>query len=163
LAYVGDFRKWIDPVRLPVTGEPAKRTMMRLIYMSSAVKLFSPEELENMLEGHRQKNLKAGITGLLLYKDGNFLQVLEGETAVVDDLFAKIQRDPRHRQIKMFFRESVPAREFPNWSMAFRNLELEKDSSREGFNSLLNQEEVNLSQFSTKVRAFLQMFLPAKN
>jgi hypothetical protein len=59
--------------------------------------LFSEEELIQLLETSRQNNAKIGVTGMLLYKDGNFMQLIEGPEEAVRALHAKISIDPRHR------------------------------------------------------------------
>lgn len=136
--------------------------MYHIIYMSSAVRPFSQAELQKLLERARQSNTAMEVTGMLLYKDGNFLQVLEGEKKVLDQLYKKIQHDPRHRGCMVLFQEPITKREFTDWSMAFRDLNTPKDKLPEGFNDLLNRNwsDINLSEFSGKVRAFLKMFAP---
>jgi len=71
--------------------------MFSLIYVSSAVTEFSKSELVDLLESCHANNANLGVTGMLLYKDGNFMQALEGNEDVVRGLHAKIALDPRHR------------------------------------------------------------------
>ena len=71
--------------------------MFFLIYASSAVKPFLQSELFELLEICRENNTRLGITGMLLYKDGNFMQLLEGEETPVRRLYEKIGSDSRHR------------------------------------------------------------------
>jgi len=134
--------------------------MFHLIYLSSAVAPFSAADLQALLEISRRNNTASDVTGLLLYRDGDFLQVIEGEEAVLDQLYAKISRDPRHRRMTMLFRESIPSREFGDWSMGFRDLNTAPEQFPEGFNDLLNSSwsEMDLSAFSRKVRPFMKMF-----
>jgi hypothetical protein len=136
--------------------------MVHIIYMSSAVVPFSPAELQSLLGTSRRNNAALGITGILLYKDGNFLQVLEGEKTAVDQLYAKIALDRRHHGVMTFFREEITEREFPGWSMAFRDLSAEAENSPEGFNNLLNASWSDLSPYPDKVRAFMKMFVRQK-
>ncbi len=63
--------------------------MFSLTYVSSAVRPFAEDELADLLAVSRQNNARLGITGMLLYKDGNFMQVLEGEEAEVRTLYEK--------------------------------------------------------------------------
>jgi hypothetical protein len=133
--------------------------MFHLIYMSTARASFSVDDLKALLEVSRRNNTAAGITGLLLYKDGHFLQVLEGERADVERVFAKILLDPRHNQVIEFFRETILEREFGDWSMAFRDLTLDAQGYLDGFNDLLNANWADRSQFPAKVRAFMRMFV----
>jgi hypothetical protein len=59
---------------------------------------------------------------MLLYGNGTFLQVVEGEAAVVDALLDKISRDPRHTGMKILRREAIDARQYPDWSMGFEQV-----------------------------------------
>ena len=96
--------------------------MLQLVYVSSAIELFSSHDLLALLEQSRAKNVRAGITGLLLYKDGNFMQLLEGPEAAVRELYAAIRRDARHHGIILLLEGTVEEREFPDWAMAFPDL-----------------------------------------
>jgi len=73
--------------------------MFSLVYVSSAVTPFSSTELADLLTVSHQNNLPAGITGMLLYKDGNVMQVLDGEEPAVLELYTRIGRDPRYRGV----------------------------------------------------------------
>jgi FAD-dependent sensor of blue light len=91
----------------------------RLIYSSEAAAGLAAVELEEMLAESRIRNLAHGITGVLLFVEGAFLQILEGEKNDVVDLMERIQRDPRHHDIKVFYEEEVDERAFASWSMAY--------------------------------------------
>ena len=136
--------------------------MFHIIYLSSAVVPFSQADLQSLLGVSRRNNSALGVTGILLYKDGNFLQVIEGEKAVVDELYSKIARDGRHGGIMTFFREEIAEREFPDWSMAFRDLSTGNGDGAEGFSELMNADWADLSLFPDKVRAFMKMFVGQK-
>lgn len=112
--------------------------MFFMVYVSSAVNLFSPTELVDLLAKSRQHNKERGITGMLLYKDGNFMQVLEGEESEVRALHAKIQNDPRHRGLITLLQGHQEERQFPNWSMGFRDLASPELQSLAGYNEFLN-------------------------
>ena len=72
-----------------------------------------------MLAESRIRNQGQSITGVLIFVDGAFLQILEGEKKDVFDLMERIQRDPRHHDIKVFYEEEVDERAFASWSMAY--------------------------------------------
>lgn len=119
--------------------------MFRLVYVSSATQLFSQADLLDLLVKAREKNQRLGITGMLLYKDGDFMQALEGEEAVVRELFACIERDPRHDGTIVLLEEAVlkhdddaEERVFPDWSMGFRNFADADVQSIEGINKFMN-------------------------
>ncbi len=112
--------------------------MYQLIYVSSAVTPFSDEELKSLLVNCRSRNTSIEVTGLLLYKDGNFMQLLEGEREVLETLYTKISRDPRHRGLIVLIRQTIAERSFPNWSMGFRDLRNKEVQSLPGYNQFMN-------------------------
>ena len=63
--------------------------MLSIVYVSSATRLFAAEDLVALLQAARDYNARIGITGMLLYKAGNFLQVIEGDAAAVNALYEK--------------------------------------------------------------------------
>lgn len=87
--------------------------------MSSATKPFSDEELQELLAKSRKNNVINGITGLLLYIDKDFLQVLEGEKDDVLKLYHKIEKDGRNSSVIPVFRCDVEERQFASWDMGF--------------------------------------------
>ncbi|GIQ77839.1 BLUF domain-containing protein [Bradyrhizobium sp. RD5-C2] len=77
------------------------------------------EIIRSILAQSRAKNAWLGVTGALLFSEGYFCQVLEGERAAVEEIFSAIESDPRHRDITLLtFRPATPRR-FPDWSMAY--------------------------------------------
>src|ERR1700761_2224564 len=94
--------------------------MFSLVYISSAVKLFSDEQLRELLEQSRIKNLRLEITGMLLYKEGSFMQALEGARENVLEVMRSIRVDPRHESLVILLEQEHPQRHFPDWSMGFR-------------------------------------------
>ena len=94
--------------------------LVHCVYCSASAKMpVSSTDLESLLEECRRNNSKADITGLLLYQNGSFFQVLEGEHATVDALFNKISLDNRHHQTKKIIFEPITTRSFAAWTMGF--------------------------------------------
>lgn len=93
--------------------------MLQVIYTSKAVQGFSQLQLEALLDKARRVNQTRDITGMLLYDEGDFLQILEGPAEAVMDLFTRIERDPGHSNVRLVSQENVTAREFGDWGMAF--------------------------------------------
>lgn len=112
--------------------------MLQIVYGSSAVRPFAKTELVELLTQARAKNSRLGITGMLLYKDGNFLQVIEGDDNAVRQLFGSILQDVRHQDILVIDENTVSERQFGNWSMAFRNLGDKEVSAIPGFSQFMN-------------------------
>lgn len=114
--------------------------MISLTYMSTATERFGESELRDLLAAVRSKNHGAELTGMLLYVGGHFIQTLEGSPDVVDATFARIEKDPRHRDVFAALREEIESRSFPDWSMGFESLSAEEASLLPGFNDYLDTE-----------------------
>ena len=93
--------------------------MYRIIYLSSVTTNFSNEDIISLLDLSRRNNEVNEITGLLLYSDGNFLQIIEGKKKPLEKLFKKISLDSRHKNIIKVFHGKVSTRNYPKWKMAF--------------------------------------------
>ena len=93
--------------------------LIQLIYVSSATKLFSPADLRELLRQARLKNERLDITGMLLYHQGSFLQVLEGPASAVNPLLDTIEKDQRHNKLVLLLRREIEARNFADWKMGF--------------------------------------------
>ncbi len=96
--------------------------LIQICYASVASAPFEEPALQGLLKKARANNSRDGITGLLLYGNGHFVQVFEGEEAPVDALYARILTDSRHRQVFQLYRDPVSTRDFANWMMAFERL-----------------------------------------
>lgn len=134
--------------------------MIHLIYASSAIAPLTEQELIDLLKQAREKNAQLGITGMLLYKGGNFLQVLEGDEEAVMSLYKTIQNDPRHRQVMTIAKRKVSERTFPDWQMAFVNLQTVKPEDIPGYSEYLNEPFTpeNFEQNPSLAHRFLQVF-----
>lgn len=91
----------------------------RIIYLSRAAYNLSIDDLNLLWIKSISNNKIINITGILLYIDGDFLQILEGEKEAVQNLFELIKIDNRHKSIITVFNNAIEKIEFPNWSMAF--------------------------------------------
>ena len=93
--------------------------MFYLTYVSWSTYLLPYEELVELLIKARARNEDKGITGMLIYKNETFIQVLEGERRTVVELFREIEKDPRHRNPVVVSAGEIEQRNFPDWSMGF--------------------------------------------
>lgn len=93
--------------------------MFQLIYSSRGSKPYSAGELRKLLAISRRNNLRVDVTGMLLYHEGTFLQVLEGEEQDVIKVFERIQQDERHEEILLLQRKEIEERSFDGWEMGF--------------------------------------------
>ena len=95
------------------------RPLRQLVYGSAASQPITDDDLVQILRASRRNNRAVGVTGALLYADGNFLQVLEGEPSAVDGVYRRVQKDARHRGVLTMYDARTPERAFPDWSMGF--------------------------------------------
>jgi hypothetical protein len=105
--------------------------MRQLVYTSRVTTALSHEQLQQMLIGFRANNIVAGISGVLLHSWGNFLQVLEGDDAVVERLFHNILNDTRHTEV-VIEEVTLPPMSFEDWTMGFVDL-TESSKTLEGY------------------------------
>ena len=104
-----------------------------LVYVSSATTLFSRSDLEDILVKSNQNNFRLGVSGALLYKGGNLMQVLEGDKSAVRTSYTKIGKDPRHSGLMVIWDGLQEERQFPSWSMAFRDLNAPESHATPGY------------------------------
>ncbi|OOG58605.1 BLUF domain-containing protein [Polaromonas sp. C04] len=95
--------------------------LVRLLYASRAVDP-SPGAIESILTQSRQYNPTSGITGILCYGGGVFLQAIEGGRMPVNELYGHIQKDPRHKDVVLLNYEEISERRFGGWTMGQVNL-----------------------------------------
>lgn len=101
--------------------EEAKVEYMQLIYISAASVEFTTEDLTKLLKKAREKNAKVDVSGMLIYHEGSFFQVLEGPEEEVYRVYDLIADDPRHDEVRLLLKSVVEKRSFENWSMGFVN------------------------------------------
>ena len=114
--------------------------LFHLIYVSTAVDPMSDDALAELLQQSRTRNSRNRITGLLLYKNGHFMQVLEGDEGKVMKIFASIERDTRHKNIDVLRAEYIQCRDFPDWSMGYRNVDKPDPITLPGYTPFLEAE-----------------------
>jgi hypothetical protein len=88
-----------------------------LTYTSLARLDLQPADLEDIHRSARELNALDGITGLLVFNGTHFLQIIEGARNAIDDLLARLRRDPRHSGLEVRDERKIEERSFPDWSM----------------------------------------------
>ncbi len=96
--------------------------LVRLVYASRAVAAVDQEELVAILRKSKANNPKQGITGVLCFSEGIFLQVLEGGRSAVNQLYNRIAADSRHTQVELMSYREIGERRFAGWSMGQVNM-----------------------------------------
>ncbi|MEM9561783.1 MAG: BLUF domain-containing protein [Actinomycetota bacterium] len=127
----------------PDAEEEDDGLVFQLGYASAATRPFTDDELDELLTTSRANNAKRGVSGLLLYHEGSFLQVLEGERSLVEALFDKIAEDPRHTDKLLLFRNDGVQRCFDHWTMGFHRLR--KGDAPPGLNRFLETGATGLA------------------
>ncbi len=113
-------------------------SLYQIVYTSTATEPLGKAELMELLKGSVRRNTRAGITGLLLYQSGAFIQALEGKKAALIELFEKISHDPRHDNLIRLIQGPIKERNFPNSAMAFRDLDSPELRRLPGYSEFLN-------------------------
>ena len=125
--------------------------LVRLLYASRAVDP-SAGAIDAILAQSRQFNPLTGITGILCYGGGIFLQAIEGGRMPVSELYGHIQRDPRHKDVVLLHYEEIAERRFGGWTMG------QVDASRVNTSILLKySERAELDPYSVSGKVSLAL------
>ena len=96
--------------------------LVRLLYVSRAVNPEDTNATQSILDSAREHNLSNGITGILCYGGGIYLQAIEGGRHQVNELYGYIVRDERHKDVVLLHYEEITERRFGGWTMGQVNL-----------------------------------------
>jgi hypothetical protein len=99
---------------LPWSTEDA---MEQLIYVSTANPSVAGGDVFDIIQTSARRNPERGITGFLVFANGQFFQYVEGESAALDRLLGDLSQDPRHHSIQVLHRQPCAQRAFPGWTM----------------------------------------------
>jgi hypothetical protein len=97
--------------------------LYRVAYVSRATRALGLADLGDLLDKARRNNRRDGISGILVYDAGAFMQVFEGPTDAVEALVRRIEKDPRHEDIVFLSAGPVEERYFHGWGMDMANLD----------------------------------------
>lgn len=121
--------------------------IISLVYVSFATQEMNEDDLMRILTVSRDNNSKNDVTGMLLYREGFFIQALEGEESIVIPLYNKIAADPRHRNVILIYKNDITERTFSSWAMGFTRISDQQAESIPGFTDFL-QNPGDLSFFT---------------
>ena len=123
----------------PLTSQPdlseSDGELYSLVYTSFALTLFDDSELEALLAQSRTANERVDITGMLLYRNGRFIQFLEGPEGAVRDLLDRISSDSRHTDLRLLVDGRPSARQFAEWTMGYEVIDEARTPLPDGFRS----------------------------
>lgn len=130
----------------------------RVVYASAAVPGFSQADLQKVLQTAREHNGEVGVTGVLLFAENSFLQVLEGDPEVLDRLLVSIREDPRHERIVLLLRQPITERSFADWTMGYTRVVLGELEDRMGVNDFFGDRDAFSDLGDAQVERLLDMF-----
>lgn len=125
----------------------------RIIYLSSGQKDLTLLDVNEILKNAKAYNKSKNITGVLLYLDKNFIQVLEGEKEVVINLYEKIKSDNRHKNIIKVIEDTINKRQFDEWDMGFSEVNSEE------LNNIKEFDQFNFKDIFSKTDFIADTFL----
>jgi Sensors of blue-light using FAD len=117
--------------------------LIDLVYVSYQSHPLTDDELREILKVARETNKTLDITGMLLYRDGFFIQALEGEAETVEKLYNKILQDPRHINVLVVSKESITDRAFSQWEMGFNKVTDSTLAKMEGFSDFMENPDAS--------------------
>ena len=132
--------------------------LMHCVYASAAKYDFETAELTALLQAARRHNDAAGLTGMLLYTEGSFFQVLEGTPDAVNALYARIELDQRHAQVTKIITEAIPSRSFADWTMGFSQVSRKELALISGTNDFFSGSSCFLGLDSGRAKKLLSAF-----
>ncbi len=132
--------------------EPSKGTtensdqLHRMVYTSARTKNCSESDIEEILLASRRNNAALNVSGILIHTNDRFLQILEGSKNNITELYEKIQKDDRHAGTSVRFFEPVDKREFGEWNMAHKTMNVQEiqyntaisDENKKAYQSMMD-------------------------
>lgn len=122
-------------------------------YLSKAISVFTEQDLDQLLIHCRRNNAAASVTGALLYHNGYFMQLIEGQPDDISSIYERIHTDPRHDVLSILFEDEISARFFPDWTMDYRAA---TDMPFASLDALYETAKVSTTRFP--INDFLIMF-----
>ena len=136
--------------------------IFHLVYVSDETNQLDISDIKEIEQVSQKNNQKAGVTGILMYKFGRFMQFLEGSENEVRRIFSLIQKDPRHTNIEVLTEGFIPKRQFSDWHMKYTPLSEIQKNSGIVFWKLFNLE-ASADEIIESAKQTLFMLLSFKN
>ncbi|MEQ1636667.1 MAG: BLUF domain-containing protein [Methylococcales bacterium] len=130
-----------------------------LVYVSLTNQEMTDDHLQSLLKKAREKNERLDISGMLLYRDGFFMQALEGELDDIEELYNIIKADSRHRDVLLVYKKPMKQRGFPDWTMGFNKIAADDLKSITGYTQFLQNPTPDFFlQRASEAEALLDQF-----
>ncbi len=128
----------------------------QLVYTSKAKLPITFKEITDINTQAKTNNKGKNLTGVLLYQDGCFLQLLEGNKETIHDTFKKISKDRRHNTVKILVDKPVNKRHFPNWDMTLKSIQVLDPALAAKVVSLLKDESTEPNEVLNALWSFYE-------
>jgi len=132
--------------------------LYHIIYASRASHPFVIDEIQDFLSECQKNNKENDVTGMLLYDNGCFFQIIEGEKDVLLNLFESIEADKRHDKVVVIISESIPKRNFGRWSMGYADVSRSDLSNLDGFNDFFEEGNSLMELDQNRAKKILMAF-----
>lgn len=129
-----------------------------ITYFSTAVESTTEADIMDIVAFSRTKNERLGITGVLLYLNGQIVQVLEGQQSIIENLYKSIQVDPRHTNVRTVISHPIGQRLFSHWYMGYEMLTTQQYDEVRGLLPLESQDMVSPDAQQPVILRMLQRF-----
>ena len=137
-------------------------SLYTIVYVSIASEEMSDNDLLAILDKAREHNKSKNITGMLLFRDGFFIQAMEGDEDTLDELFERIKQDERHYNVLQIYKKPIEQRLFPDWAMGFESPNFDRLKQTPGFSDFMHDQENQNSllsvEFGNEVQDLLETF-----
>jgi len=114
--------------------------MIQTTYISTPTRPMTTDDLMDILNNARLNNVCIGVSGMLLYTGTEFIQILEGEEKVVEELLDTIKKDPRHRDFRIIEKKKITKREYAEWTMGFKRIDRDDLRDVPGLNKFFDTD-----------------------
>lgn len=130
--------------------------LIYIVYLSYMIKKYTVEEMNELLHNFRRNNDVHGITGLMLHKDGNIIQIIEGEKDNVLQLYYNMTKDKKHTHLIKLLQKNITNRMFSDWKMSFINYDKNTEQNN-CFSTFLLETKNNICE-DDKINSLFTLF-----
>lgn len=132
--------------------------LLQMVYISEAKAGLTRQDMDEIVRKSVINNAEIGVTGLLVQRHNQFMQVLEGSEPAVEILFRHIQADDRHSRLMTISKKMIVERDFPAWSMGWSDLPAKTDEMTQAFDRVSKSSIAVLENIESDVRYLLDGF-----
>jgi hypothetical protein len=132
--------------------------LIQLAYSSGATQHFDQAQLLDLLTFARDFNSRHDISGMLLYLDDTFFQILEGEPGVLRALYGRIEKDNRHAKVIKLLDRPITERTFSDWSMGYAKVTRQELATIPGLNDFFGRGSSFSELEAGKAKQLLEAF-----